>query len=367
MKAWRANFLLIFFANLALAQSEAPGKLRLVHADSAISYEKNGRIIRELIGNVEFAQDSATMTCDRAREIPAEKKTVFLGHVQMREGKRWLRANEVLYFEDRQEQRAVGEVALGEGPSELRARFVTYFQKTKTAIADSNVVLTNSERRLRLTCGHLTYQRETEYTDATINPVLIEHDSLNVETLRITGERLELFDGGKRAKVSKDVKITHGNTRAECDEAEYFREAERLELRLDPVVWQEGDKLKGNRIDLFLKEQKLNRAHVVENAEMTSEIDTLKIGKRLNRLSGQEITMLLHDERVEKVIVDGTATSEYHLIEEGNEKGKVRVQGDKITLLVDNQVLKRVIVESTPGSSTGRFWPAGTAKGNASK
>lgn len=70
--------------------------------------------------------------------------------------------------------------------------------------------------------------------------------------------------------------------------------------------------------------------------------------------------MLLRNEKVEKILVEGTATSVYHVIEEGKEQGKVRVQGDKITLFVDNQILKRVLIESDPGSSTGRYWPAGT-------
>ena len=360
MKIFATILLLLGGVFPLLAQNDPAGKLRLVHADSAISFEENGRLIRELIGNVEFAQDSATMTCDRAREIPTEKKTVFTGNVRMRDGKRWLHADEVFYFEDRKEQRAVGKVSLGDGPNLLRAKVVTYFQKERMAIADSSVVLTNRERRLRLTCGHLVYLRDQEYSDATINPVFVEFDSLYKEAMRITGERIELFDGGKRAKVSRNVKITRNTTRAECGEAEYFREAERMELRLSPVTWQDNDKLTGERIDLFLKEQKLERAHVVKNAEATSTIDTLAVGKRINNISGQEITMLLRNEKVEKILVEGTATSVYHVIEEGKEQGKVRVQGDKITLFVDNQILKRVLIESDPGSSTGRYWPAGT-------
>lgn len=360
MKFRLACLLLLFGAVTVFAQNNTAGKLRLVYADSAISFEENGRLIRELIGNVQFAQDSATLTCDRAREIPAEKKTIFSGRVHMQDGKRWLRANEVAYFEDRNEQRAVGNVSLGDGPNLLRARFVTYFQKERLAIADSSVVLTNRERRLRLTCGHLTYLREKEYTDATIKPVLVEFDSLYQESLRITGERIELFEGGQRAKVSREVKINRNNTRAECGEAEYFRDVERMELRLNPVTWQDNDKLTGERIELFLKEQKLERVHVVKNAEATSLVDTLKTGKRINTLSGQEITMLMRNEKVEQILVEGTATSVYYVIEEGQDKGKVRVQGDQITLLVDNQILKRVIIASTPGSSTGRFLPVGT-------
>ncbi len=367
MKTLRASLLLLFAAGSLFAQNKPAGKLRLVHADSLVSFEAGGQIVRDLLGNVEFAQDSAQMLCDKARQIPADNLTIFSGNVQIREGRRWLRANQVFFFENRREQQAVGNVMLGEGPNELRAKRVSYFQNDRMAIADGDVILTNRERRLQLTCGYLKYLRDTEYADATLNPVLVEHDSLNVETLRITGERIELFEGGKRAKVSKQVKMTRSNTRAECGEAEYFRDDERLELRIDPVTWQEGDKLTGERIDLFLDGQKLKRAHVVNKAVVTSEIDTLKIGRRLNTLSGQEITMLLKNEKVEKVIVEGTATSEYHVIEEGEEKGKVRVQGDTITLFVEKQNLQRVIIQSNPGSSTGRFLPVGVAEGGSSK
>jgi lipopolysaccharide export system protein LptA len=219
--------------------------------------------------------------------------------------------------------------------------------------------MTNNERRLQLTCGHLEYFRDHEYAKAIVNPVLVEFDSLRVETLRISGEQIELFEGGKRAKVSRQVRITRRETRAECDEAEYYRVAERLELRINPITWQGGDKLIGERIELFLDDQKLTRAHVVNNANFTSVVDTLKSGRRINTLSGREITLFFQDEKVERVMVEGTATSVYHLIEEGEEKGKNRVQGDRITLLVDGKNLKRVIIESKPGTSTGRFLPVG--------
>lgn len=358
---------LIVFAGALLAQDPGAGKLRLVHADSARSFEVNGRIIRELIGHVKFAQDSAEMVCDRARQIPEEAKTIFSGRVHIRDGERWLRANEVVYFEDRKEQQATGNVALGRGPNELRAKRLSYFQNERLAIVDKNVIMTNRERRLQLTCGHLEYRRDEEYASATQSPVLVEFDSSGVEALRITGEQIELFEGGKRAKVSKQVRIARRDTRAECEEAEYFRDAERLELRIDPITWQGGDKITGERIDLFLDEQKLTRAHVVNNASVTSVVDTLKVDRRLNTLSGREITLLFQDEKVEKLVVEGTAMSSYHVIDEGEEKGQVRVQGDRITLFVDNKRLQRVFIESQPGISTGRFFPAGISAENQSK
>jgi hypothetical protein len=72
MRTLRASLILIFFAGSLFAQSDPAGGLRILHADSLVSIEENGQVIRELIGDVEFAQDSARMFCDRAREMAAQ-------------------------------------------------------------------------------------------------------------------------------------------------------------------------------------------------------------------------------------------------------------------------------------------------------
>jgi lipopolysaccharide export system protein LptA len=367
VKSFKLAIIPIFLTQTLLAQNLSPGKLSLLHADSARSFEENGRIIRELLGAVKFAQDSMEMVCDRARQIPHEQKTIFSGNVQIRDGQRWLRAEKVIYYEKHKTQEAFGNVMLGSGPNQLRAKRVAYFQKERLAVADSEVVMTNSERRLQLTCGHLEYHRDEEYSRAMINPVLVEFDSSNAEVLNITGEQIEVFESGKRAKASKQVRIVRRDTHAECEEAEYFRDTERLELRIKPVTWQGGDKLTGDRIDLFLRDQKLIGAHVINNAVVTSVVDTLKIGKRTNTLSGREMTVSFRDEKMERIVVEGTATSFYNVIEEGEDKGRVRVQGDKITLLITDQNLRRVIIESKPGTSTGRFLPVGITEESKSK
>ena len=347
----------------AFAQTE-PGKLRLEHADSLRGLEENGVSIIEALGHVKFAQDSATLTCDRARTIQSQARTEFIGNVMMHDGPKWLRADRVIAYEDRKIQEAMGQVALGDQSSQLTARFVRYFQLTEIAIAEEEVVITNSERRVMITCGKAEYHREKEYSKATIAPMLIEFDSLQNENMRITGEVIELFEGGTRAKVTGKVEITKQKTRAHCEEAEYFRKEGRLDLRVDPVAWQERDELRGELIELFITNQKLKQVKVTGKATMTSPVDTATVdtasnSQRLNSLSGGKMSLQFKDEQVERVLVEEAATSVYHVIEKGVDQGMNRVQGDRITLFLSNKELKRILIASDPGKSNGKFVPPG--------
>jgi len=337
----------------------AQSGLRLLHSDSVRYWEENGVAFTEALGNVHLAQDSAEMTCDRARLIQSQARTEFFGNVKMREGAKWLHADQLISFDDRRMREATGHVALGDRASELTARTVTYFQDDDRALAEHEVALTNSERRLLLTCGKADYRRRQAYARATISPVLIEFDSTQTEKLRITGKVIEMFEGGARARVSGNVEITRANTRAQCDTAEYFRATGRLQLRSQPVAWQNRDELRGTLIELFIIEQKLTQAIITGKAELNSPVDSTGKDTRVNSLSGGKMTVAFHNEKVEHVVVEETATSLYHVLQKGEEQGLNHVQGDRITLFIADGELQRILIDSQPGISNGTYEPAG--------
>jgi hypothetical protein len=221
--------------------------------------------------------------------------------------------------------------------------------------------MTNSERRVVLTCGQAEYLRNQEYSRATIEPVLIEYDSAQTEKLRIIGTVIEMFAGGERNKVSGQVEITRENTRAKCDTAEYFRADGRLQLRVNPVTWQNRDELRGELIELFLQEQKLKRAQVTGRAVMTSPVDSTGKDQRMHSLSGGKMTLHFQDEKLDHVVVEETATSTYYVLEEGENQGVNEVQGDRITLFIAAGELQRILITSDPGVSNGKYEPAGTS------
>ncbi len=352
-------FMLIFV--LGQKQAQAQSVLRLENSDSVRYMEENGVGITEAIGNVQLVQDSASMTCDRARLIPSRSRTEFYGNVKMHEGEKWLHADQVISFDDRRVREAAGHVKMGDRATQLTARQVTYFQNEERALAEHEVTITNSDRRMVLTCGKADYLRDEDYARAWLEPVLIELDSSQAENLRITGNVIELFESGERAKVSGAVDITRQSTRAQCDTAEYFRTGGRLQLRVRPVAWQHRDELRGDMIELFIAEQKLTQAQVHGKATMISPVDSTGRDARQNSLAGGKMTLYFQNEKLEHVLVEETATSIYHVLDQGEVQGVNHVQGDRITLYISGGELQRILIASDPGVSNGKYEPAGTA------
>lgn len=367
MTAFKKRLLPLLLALSAAAPGLAQSPLRLIHADSLRGFEENGVSVIEALGNVHIEQDSTVMTCARARMMQSQARTEFSGNVKLREGEKWLHADRIISFDDRKIREAAGNVALGDASSKLTAREVTYYQNEERALAAHDVVITNSAHRVVLTCGRAEHLRAQEYSRATLEPVLIELDSAQTERLRITGEVIELFDGGARARVAGNVKITRANTRAKCDTAEYFRAEGRLQLRGDPAAWQNRDELRGNVIELFLQDQKLTHALVTGKAVMTSPVDSTGKDPRLNSLSGGKMTLRFQEEKLEHVLVEETATSVYHVLDKGENQGRNRVQGDRITLFLAAGELQRILIASTPGVSNGSYEPAAAPAAGAAQ
>jgi lipopolysaccharide export system protein LptA len=64
------------------------------------------------------------------------------------------------------------------------------------------------------------------------------------------------------------VRIASGESRATCERAIYDKRAEKIILRGSPVTWQEGTRIRGQKMTMFLKE---NRSIVEGGAEVTIE------------------------------------------------------------------------------------------------
>jgi hypothetical protein len=96
---------------------------------------------------------------------------------------------------------------------------------------------------------------------------------------------------------------------------------------------------------------------VYGEALITSPSDSLKPETRVNRLSGQRVTIDLADERIREITIEEQATSLYHVVEDGEFKGINRISGDKIVLSLEDGKLRRVRIESSPGKTSGVFYP----------
>lgn len=339
-----------------------PARVKLIHADEARGAMQQGQIVRRLVGNVHMVHGKTTIRCQQATEWPAEQRWVLWGDVIIDDDEKIIRADQVTYLERQRVYEAFRNVSVVSDSTTLTAQQVRYFIPQRRAVAVRDVKITNLRENIEMTSQQAEYLRNDEYIKATIDPVLVQYDSSGLEETRITGDEMESFQRGERFVVTKNVKITHREIRAECDHAEYLTSTEKLVLSTEPVAWQQNNELRGETIELYLAGRKLKKVHVINNAHATLK-DTTMASRKPDVLTGQTLTAHFDHDQLQRVVVSGTATCVYHIYEGRVYKGQNRTQADHITLYLWQNNIHRVVFESDPGRATGSFSPPGPAGG----
>jgi len=333
--------------------------LKLVHADSLVIVSIKGRDVHELWGNVQLVQGEAFLSCEMAKWWQGEDRLLLLGMVTIYDGKRILKADRIYYDGKTRIEKAFGHVLLESKKRKLKARSLIYFQKKEKAFASGDVVISDLIEKVKLLGEKALYDRSMDYGVIEGCPRLVKIDTTSGKMMIVRGLKIEAWGKEQRAVVSDSVQITKGDMKAFCQKAEYRSEKDLLILKIEPIVWQQQREMRADNINIQLEGLKFSRAFLTGKAEIISKEDSVK-----NVLNGEKITVTASDDTVRRVVVEGQASSMYHIFDEvRHEQGTNSVTGDIIVLTFDENRLKEVKVKSSPGQCTGVYTPIEVSTG----
>jgi len=353
-------FLLVVAESCALSQDtdlKPRERLRLVdEADSLVINTIGGQDIWEIWGHVHLAQGDAQLLCDRASWWQNDDRVILKGNVMIYDGKRTLLADRVDYDGKTRMERSSGNVSLQSGEKKLVARRLNYSRDKELASAYGDITITDLVERASIKGYEAIFDRALDYGMIQGNPQLTMEDTTSGENMVVHGVKIEAWGEDQRVVVTDSVRIEKGELRAVCQMAEYRANDDLLVLERTPTVWHRDQEMIGNRIDIQLDDLQFRGGVIQGEAEIISRDSTYE-----DLLKGQRITVEVDQDTIRKVVVDGQASSFYHIFEEGEneriEQGVNSVTGDRIILTFEGGRLERVKVESDPGQCMGTFTP----------
>ncbi len=338
---------------------EGDDKLRLVHADVLMGKkDTRGGETREFVGNVKFRQGETILTCDRATEFINAGRYELFGRVAYIDTAKSLFGDKFSYYEATKIAYVDGNVRLLDSTKTLTADFLIYNDDESTSDARSHVFLADEKENVVIVGDEAFYHRDDGYASVTGNAALTKTDSTATDTLIIYGGFFQMFDDGDRFLVTDSVRVVRGEIEAFCDSLEYFHDQSIIKLSNSPRVHQDRQYLTGKSVSLLMEESDVKGIHIVGNAVAASTVDSTVITPvPYDLLSGQDMMVYVTDEKIDSVRIKDRATSFYHVIEEGEERGLNKALGDELFIRFNADTLSLVSVKSNPGMSLGQFHP----------
>ncbi|MFC1683043.1 putative LPS assembly protein LptD [Candidatus Zixiibacteriota bacterium] len=303
----------------ACAADGLESPLLLKHADHGESHWRDDRLVTILKGDVQFAHDTMQLSSDRAT---------------------WHQDEGLVVFE--------GNVTLEDTAQSLRAQRLTYLQGERKALADGQVILTDSSNHVVLTAGHVDFERDAKIARAALDPRLVISREDGSEPVVIRGRHMEVFSRRKEAAVADQVTISRGDLIASCGRARYLDAEGRILLENSPIVRKDKSTLRGEEMVLQLEDNEVSRIDVRGEAfgEYMQAPDSVDQNTGRHQMTARQISFFLSQERIDRILAEGNATTIYLPSEEGTEgQGENRTSGDRLEIFLVDEKVEHALVE----------------------
>jgi lipopolysaccharide assembly outer membrane protein LptD (OstA) len=346
--------ILVLFFTLPTLWAEEKREVSFFADQTEVSFQ-NGILIKKYTGNVTATCEDMTLSAEKAVYYKIEEKIELVGNVCVSDTSKSIEADSITYWVEERKATAIGRVLVQRKGQRLNSDRAVYLEIENRIIALGNVRLVDLPEQITVTGGRAEYNLETEVSVITDHPRFVKTEKQEDENLIVTARQMELRNKEKRVIATQDVQLNKKRTIAVCGQMIYLQPEEKLILQDNPQVVQlqpEGAEqtLKGDTIEIALKERVINEVTVTGEATgRTVEKD----GEEVSQISGQQISLKFEDEQLQRIVVEGNATSVYYLFKPEDSQREINeASGDRVEFFFREGEFYRVLVT---GGAVGTY------------
>jgi len=233
LQNWKLTILYWLLLLPAALFSES-STLVLKNANSTEFQNVNGEWVAFYKGNVTWVYEDVTIRSEFAKFWRNEGRVEFTKNVQV----------------NRTKQR-------------LTCDRMTYIKQNSMLVGQSNIHFNDSLERVIITGNRCQYNLKTRLCILEENPKVVRYDTAAAETLVIVARQLMYDDSIKLVTAKDSVTITKGALLSKSQFAYYFTKKDIALLRKTPRITYDRQKLNGDSVNLYFKDDTLDGMAVV--------------------------------------------------------------------------------------------------------
>lgn len=230
---------------------------------------------------------------------------------------------------------------------------IFYDKAIKYGEVFGNAVLKDTVQKTTLYGNYVYYNEVTELGIATDSALLVDwsdekrHMFIHADTLQT--EKDSIFT---EAKAWRNVRLYREDIQGISDSLMYSSRDSVINLLNQPVLWQENQQFSSDKIQVFTKNQDVERVHMQQAAMSVEKVDSVLY----NQLSGKDIIAHVDSGALRRVEVNGNAETIYFVREDADSTliGVNRTESSFVVMHFIDKKVDRIVL--TPASS-GVFYP----------
>lgn len=145
-----------------------------------------------------------------------------------------------------------------------------------------------------------------------------------------------------------NVRIYRHDFQAVCDSMTGFTLDSTLHMYVDPVLWNDNNQVTSQWVDIYTRNQKIDRAVFVGDPIMCQQVDT----SHYNQIKGKEIQSYFRDGTIYRTDVNGNGQTYYFMVEEDSLgsyiSGFMTVECADISFYFKDQTVDEIVWRGKP-------------------
>lgn len=311
--------------------------------------------------SVIYTNESLTMITDTLQFNYSEQKSYFFGKTKIKKDSMdivssygWFHTKDNIGY-------LHGDAMLKDPEKILFADTIFYNDNLQKIEAKKNVHFTEEKNNIRIQSNYLLKDEskdETFVSDCVLAQLIQESDTIYIhsDTLRILPDTAK---NHKKIFAYHGVRIFNSQIQGSCDSLSFIEQVELMTLYTSPIIWSENAELKGDSMQIHLKDSLIDHIDIYDNSSIVMELDS---GTFYNQISGKDIIALIKKGKLTQTDVYGSATTIYYPEDEEQtdslltikRMGLNKLEASTLTVHLDSGEVTGVTYRTQPN---GIFYP----------
>ena len=313
----------------------------------------------ELKGNAHFEELDRKVAADLIQYFEESGQTLITGNARFQDSTRNVTADRIEYNRTTEVLKTIGRSRLTEADQVIEADTIDYDQLTGLGFARGHVVFQDTAAKTTVIAEFARYNKKTEFVKAYGHRRPLLKSLMDNDTMYLTGDTLVFQtymdtisqDSFQRFFGYHDVRILRGTMQGLCDSLSFDARDSMFHLLGSPVMWSDTTQFVADTIRLQLRNQKMDRIFLRQNAIIVSIVQQTFF----DQIKGRNVDGIFEDDALKSLDVIGNAESIYYAQDDASAFiGVNQIASSEIFFTFADKELERIKFVTKP---TGKLVP----------